>query len=86
MNGEIVASEVKKRVKREVLNMQTRGIYLDLDAILIGDNPASETYVKLKRKDCEEVGIKSDVHHCTSDFLFLQLLSCITTCRVESRC
>jgi methylenetetrahydrofolate dehydrogenase (NADP+)/methenyltetrahydrofolate cyclohydrolase len=43
------------RIKRE------SGVTPKLVALLIGDDPVSRTYVDLKRKDCEEVGISSEV-------------------------
>ncbi len=38
-----------------------------LAAVLVGDNPASQTYVRNKRKSCEEVGIRSWLHHLPED-------------------
>lgn len=51
-----VRAEVAERVKKLV---ETRGIRPGLAAVLVGDNPASHTYVKMKRKACAEVGIES---------------------------
>jgi methylenetetrahydrofolate dehydrogenase (NADP+)/methenyltetrahydrofolate cyclohydrolase len=33
-----------------------------LDVVLVGDDPASVTYVGMKQRDCAEVGIESEVH------------------------
>lgn len=54
-----VLSEVKEQVDRRVAAGLPRP---HLAVVLIGHNPASETYVRSKRKDCEKVGITSSDH------------------------
>ena len=57
IDGIVIAQSVKDRVKKAVDELKTQGINPCLATILIGDNPASTTYVKNKHKACEEVGI-----------------------------
>jgi methylenetetrahydrofolate dehydrogenase (NADP+)/methenyltetrahydrofolate cyclohydrolase len=57
IDGKIIAQSVKDRVKKAVEELKTQGISPCLATILIGDNPASATYVRNKHKACEEVGI-----------------------------
>jgi len=57
IDGIVIAQSVKNRVKKAVDELKTQGINPCLATILIGDNPASTTYVKNKHKACEEVGI-----------------------------
>ncbi|MDG6908385.1 MAG: bifunctional 5,10-methylenetetrahydrofolate dehydrogenase/5,10-methenyltetrahydrofolate cyclohydrolase [Nitrososphaerota archaeon] len=57
-----LAEEMKARFSREVKEIKRNfGVTPKLVALLIGDDPVSRTYVDLKRKDCEEVGITSEV-------------------------
>jgi len=63
IDGKKVASEIKLEMKKEVAAMIDRDIPSPhLAAILVGDDPASQTYVKSKEKDCREVGFISSVY------------------------
>jgi len=62
IDGKIIAQTVKDRVKKATSELKTEGINPCLATILIGDNPASATYVKNKHKACEEVGIVTKDH------------------------
>ncbi len=62
LDGKAVAAEVRARVAAEVAELKERGVAVRLDVILVGDDPASVTYVASKQRDCAEVGIESRVH------------------------
>jgi methylenetetrahydrofolate dehydrogenase (NADP+) / methenyltetrahydrofolate cyclohydrolase len=62
LDGKAVAAEVRARVAAEVAGLEKRGVSVRLDVILVGDDPASVTYVASKQRDCAEVGIESRVH------------------------
>ena len=62
LDGKAVAAEVRSEVAAEVARLEDRGVPVRLDVILVGDDPASATYVRMKQKDCEEVGIESRAH------------------------
>lgn len=57
IDGKKLAAECKSRVAQEVKGFSRRP---GLAVIIVGDNPASRTYVNSKRKDCEECGIYSE--------------------------
>ena len=59
LDGKLVASEVKEEVRHAVSQLDYRP---GLATVLVGDDPASHSYVRGKRRDAEEVGIRS-VHH-----------------------
>ena len=67
MDGKLVAAEVKQEVSGRVKHLQQQGVWPWLSTVLVGDDPASETYLRAKHKACEEVGIKSENHHLPSD-------------------
>src|SRR3954465_4637751 len=59
IDGKAVAAKVREEVKREVEGLgRTPG----LATVLVGDDPASAVYVRMKREDSAEVGIES-FHH-----------------------
>ncbi len=62
IDGLEVAKSVKGRVKKAVEELKSQGVQPCLATILIGNNPASATYVKNKHKACEEVGILTKDH------------------------
>ena len=62
LDGKAVAAEVRSEVSAEVARLEGRGVPVRLDVILVGDDPASATYVRMKQKDCDEVGIESRTH------------------------
>ncbi len=64
IDGKEIAQSVKDRVRKAVKELKNQGINPCLATVLVGDNPASATYVKNKHKACEEVGI------ITKDFKF----------------
>lgn len=59
LDGKAVAATVKEEVAAEVTRL---GRAPGLATVLVGDDPASHTYVKGKRRDAAEVGIRS-IHH-----------------------
>ncbi len=73
IDGVVIAQSVKDRVKKAVDELKTQGINPCLATILIGDNPASTTYVKNKHKACEEVGIITKDHKLDSKISQTQL-------------
>jgi len=62
IDGLVIAQSVKDRVKKAVEELKNQGINPCLATILIGENPASATYVRNKHKACEEVGIITKDH------------------------
>jgi len=63
MDGKKIAAEVREEVRQGVAALRERtGRVPGLAAVLVGDDPASATYVRSKRKACEEAGIASWLH------------------------
>lgn len=64
IDGKALAQKVRAEVAAEVETLkQSRNIVPGLAVILVGDDPASHAYVKMKAKACEEVGFYSITHH-----------------------
>jgi methylenetetrahydrofolate dehydrogenase (NADP+)/methenyltetrahydrofolate cyclohydrolase len=63
IDGQTVAAEIRAHIKDEVTALKARtGIVPGLATVLVGDNPASQTYVRMKGRACEEVGMRSVGH------------------------
>lgn len=73
IDGKEIAQTVKNRVKRAADELKSQGISPCLATILVGDNPASATYVKNKHRACEEVGIATKDHKLDADTTQSQL-------------
>ena len=63
IDGKRIAAKVRAEVAQAVADLRARGTDPGLTVVRVGDDPASAIYVRGKRKDCEEVGIRSDEHH-----------------------
>src|SRR5690625_1414230 len=61
IDGKKLSHELKMKMKNEVTQLKKTGVTPHLTVILVGDNPASKSYVKGKEKACEETGISSDL-------------------------
>ena len=60
LDGKKIADDIRSEVAAEVRNMTAAGVRPGLAVILVGQNPASEIYVRGKVKSSEEVGIYSE--------------------------
>lgn len=60
IDGKELAKEMRAEIAAEVEKLTARGVTPGLGVILVGDDPASNSYVKAKEKACEKAGIFSD--------------------------
>jgi methylenetetrahydrofolate dehydrogenase (NADP+)/methenyltetrahydrofolate cyclohydrolase len=58
LDGRKISAEIREELKKETAELARKGIVPGLAGILVGEDPGSVTYVGLKSKACEEVGIK----------------------------
>jgi methylenetetrahydrofolate dehydrogenase (NADP+)/methenyltetrahydrofolate cyclohydrolase len=61
LNGITIAEEIKQEVAAKVARLSAQGIRPGLAAVLVGNVPASEIYVRSKVKTCAELGLYSDL-------------------------
>ena len=59
LDGKKLAKESEKEILESVSLLKNKGIMPTLATILVGDDPASETYVRMKQETCKRVGMKS---------------------------
>lgn len=79
IDGKKIALEVRKSWKERVDQLKQRGILPGLAVIIVGNNPASQVYVRNKIKACHEVGIHSELIDLPEDVSEAQLLMTIET-------
>ena len=59
LDGKVMAAELEEELKKRVEALKEKGYTPGLTVILVGDDPASQTYVSNKEKACARLGIRS---------------------------
>jgi methylenetetrahydrofolate dehydrogenase (NADP+)/methenyltetrahydrofolate cyclohydrolase len=62
IDGKAIAQEMQEEMKVEVEDLKRKGITPGLAVVLVGDDPASKTYVRNKEKAVERLGFYSDIY------------------------
>lgn len=75
IDGKALSQQVRNEVAVRVTGMKARGLQPALAVILVGDNPASQVYVKHKVADCESVGMRSILDRLPGDTSEAHLLA-----------
>lgn len=79
LDGKAVSAHVREQVKAEVEALQKQGISVGLAVIIVGDDPASRTYVNNKKKACAAAGIRSEEYALPADTTQEELLALVET-------
>ena len=77
LDGRAVAASVRSELAAKVASLRARGTVPGLAVVLVGDNPASVSYVTAKEKACAEVGIASHPHHLPASTTQADLLALV---------
>lgn len=81
IDGKTIAEQIKQEVKSETDKLKAeRGITPGLAFILVGENPASQSYVKMKGKGCDDVGFYSVTEKLPAETSEEHLLQLIHQC------
>jgi methylenetetrahydrofolate dehydrogenase (NADP+)/methenyltetrahydrofolate cyclohydrolase len=75
IDGKAMASQVEAETRSRIEKLTEKGIVPGLAAILVGTNPASQMYVRLKHSACARVGIRSENVQLPEDIDEPQLLA-----------
>ena len=67
IDGKLIAAQIREEVAAQVGALREKDIEPCLAVVLVGDDPASHTYVEAKRKASQEVGIRSIRHRLTKE-------------------
>ena len=75
--GKEFAARIKASAEHEAILLREHGVHPRLAVIIVGNDPASEVYVRNKQKTCEELGILSDHIALPAETTREELLACI---------
>ena len=86
LDGRAAAKKVKGRVAKAVQERKEKGLSIPgLEVILVGEDPASATYVRHKQKACKEAGIRSHVHLLPESTQQKEIEDLIDQCNADSQ-
>jgi methylenetetrahydrofolate dehydrogenase (NADP+)/methenyltetrahydrofolate cyclohydrolase len=85
IDGKQVAADMRAELKAEVEKLKAKGIVPGLAVVLVGDDPASKSYVTAKEKACEEIGIYSDDNRLPAETTQQELLSLVDKLNKDSK-
>ncbi len=77
IEGKKVSASIRKALKPRIAALKEKGIVPGLAAVLVGDDPASQTYVQSKARACDKLGLYSEVILKSSDTTQEQLLEIV---------
>jgi methylenetetrahydrofolate dehydrogenase (NADP+)/methenyltetrahydrofolate cyclohydrolase len=77
IDGKAIAEEMRADLMREIADLKAKGVTPGLTVVLVGEDPASQVYVRMKGKACEEAGIKSETITLPADTSEAELLSIV---------
>jgi len=82
-DGRRFAAEKEISLQNRVLGLKARGVYPKLASIIVGNDPASELYVNLKKKAAERIGAELDIYRIPADTKLDDLILLIDTLNVD---
>jgi methylenetetrahydrofolate dehydrogenase (NADP+) / methenyltetrahydrofolate cyclohydrolase len=85
ISGKAIAEEMRAELLQEIAALKQRGLQPGLAVVLVGENPASQVYVRNKRRTCEELGIASFAHDLPANCSEKRLLNLIEKLNADPR-
>lgn len=87
LDGKVVSEQILTSLKSEIEVLKSKGLPAPfLAAILVGNNPASETYVASKKKSCLAIGMNSEVVNLSADISEAELVEVISKFNSDTSC
>lgn len=77
ISGKELSAKIREELKEKTSKMKENGLTPGLAVILVGEDPASQIYVRNKEKACEEVGIYSEVYRMPENTTQEELMNMI---------
>ncbi|CAM3786069.1 bifunctional methylenetetrahydrofolate dehydrogenase/methenyltetrahydrofolate cyclohydrolase FolD [Cohnella lubricantis] len=84
IDGKSISNAIREEIKRETADLLEKGIRPGLAVVLVGEDPASQVYVRNKAKACEDLGFYSEVHRLPADTSQADLLALIARLNGEA--
>ncbi|MDO4910071.1 MAG: bifunctional methylenetetrahydrofolate dehydrogenase/methenyltetrahydrofolate cyclohydrolase [Corynebacterium sp.] len=86
LDGKLYRDEIFADLKTRVDALKAKGITPGLATVLVGDDPASHSYVKMKHRDCESIGVNSIRKDLPGDISQEELLAVIDELNADPAC
>ena len=86
LDGRATAATIKTELKQRVGRLRDVGVIPGLATVLVGDDPASQNYVRMKHRDCEQVGIASIRVELPADATAVQLEEAVAALNADPAC
>ncbi len=86
LDGKLTAATIKAELTGRVTALAARGVVPGLATVLVGEDPASQNYVRMKHRDCHEVGIRSMRVELPADATAAQLEAAIRGLNEDPAC
>ncbi|WP_156519607.1 bifunctional methylenetetrahydrofolate dehydrogenase/methenyltetrahydrofolate cyclohydrolase [Corynebacterium sp. EPI-003-04-2554_SCH2473622] len=86
LDGKLYRDEIFDDLKKRVDKLRDKGITPGLATVLVGDDPGSHRYVKMKHRDCEALGINSIRRDLPGDISQEELLAVIDELNADPAC
>jgi methylenetetrahydrofolate dehydrogenase (NADP+)/methenyltetrahydrofolate cyclohydrolase len=86
IDGKLISTQIKDEVKVKVEALKSKGVEPCLAVILVGENPASQVYVRNKKRACEYCGIKSLSYELDDSTTEEELLSLVDKLNNDPAC
>ncbi|HUW41330.1 MAG TPA: tetrahydrofolate dehydrogenase/cyclohydrolase catalytic domain-containing protein [Rectinemataceae bacterium] len=83
IDGKKVAEEIRAEIRARTARLADAGVVPGLAVILVGDNPASVSYVTGKERACGENGLRSFEHRLPADVPEAELLALVRACNAD---
>jgi len=77
IDGNAIGKALREELRAEVAELQSRGVVPGLTVVLVGEDPAGRSYVKMKEKAADELGMKSETIRLPADTSEAELLALI---------
>jgi methylenetetrahydrofolate dehydrogenase (NADP+) / methenyltetrahydrofolate cyclohydrolase len=84
IDGKALAEKVRGRIADDVAALKAKGVTPGLAVVLVGDDPASQVYVRNKVAACEKVGMKSVMHKLPATTSEADLLALVETLNADT--
>ena len=84
IDGKKIASQIKNELIDDVSTLKNQGIIPGLATVLVGEDPASATYVRMKEKMCNELGILTKSFKLSAETTEKELLSIVNDLKLDN--
>jgi len=85
IDGKAIAAQLRETIAAGAATLKSQGVTPGLAVVLVGDDPASQVYVRMKEQACEKAGIFSDEHKLPAETTEAQLLALIDELNNDTR-